>query len=293
MGACTSKGGFKSFFRPSKPFAALDEKRDYSMTANPTNIIYHGDLRQVLWRGIGIENGSHFDFFMKNEVSSRLYDDKGTKDFMRHLQGLATTEFGHENLMKMLEAEIPEERDWAIGEAIAEAYLERHHNIIWPWNMERDKRTPKASLPGADLIGFQVDGEIALLALGEVKTSAEERAPPNVMYGRSGVTHQIDKLANNLGLICQLLKWLWPRCKGTEYEHLFNETTKTFLNSGNKAVSLFGVLIRDTTPNPLDLKSRGESLSETLHDPTTCHLLALYLPCAIADLPNCVNGCES
>lgn len=256
-------------------------------------IHYENTLRQVRWSGIGIENGNSFDSFMNNEVSSRLHDEEGTNDFECHVQGLVTTEFGQINFRQMLAAEIPEERDWAIGEAIAEAYLKRYHNIIWPWNMERDKRTPKASLPGADLIGFYVDGKTVFLALGEVKTSTEDRAPPNVMSGRSGMTHQIDKLANNLGLICQLLKWLWPRCKNTEYEPYFNETTKALLNSGNKGISLFGVLIRDTIPNRLDLKSRGESLSETLDDPTTCHLVALYLPCAIADLPNRINGCES
>jgi len=66
-----------------------------------------------------------------------------------------------------------------------------------------------------------------------------------------------------------------------------------FFNSGNKAVSLFGILIRDTTPNQLDLKSRGDALSKTLQDPTTCHLIAIYLPCAIEDLLDHVNGCES
>ena len=110
------------------------------------------------------------------------------------------------------------------------------------------------------------------------------------MSGRSGMTHQIDNLANNLSLICQLLKWLLPRCKGTEHEASFNTAISMFLASGNKAIALFGVLIRDTQANELDLKARGQTLAGTLQNPTTCQLIAIYLPCAIADLPARVSG---
>ena len=168
---------------------------------------------------------------------------------------------------------------------MAEAYLEREHEIIWPWNMERDKRNPKASLPGADLVGFKIDGDDVCLALGEVKTSTDGQTPPRVMSGRGGMTHQIDNLANDLTLICKLLKWLLPRCKGTDHETSFNAALGLFLDSGNKAVALFGVLIRDTQPNALDLQTRGHTLAGSLQHPTTCLLIAIYLPCAIADLP--------
>jgi len=187
-----------------------------------TTILYNGNLQQVTWHGINMENGVPFDFFMKNEVSSRLHDKEGTEELESHLRGLATTEFAKENLNKVLAAEIPEERNWAVGEALAEAYLKQHHNIVWPWNMGRDKRTAKASLPGADLIGFQVNKEKVHLVLGEVKTSSDEDTPPNVMYGRGGIKNQIDKLAADLGLINQLLKWLLPRCKNTQNEPMFN-----------------------------------------------------------------------
>lgn len=159
--------------------------------------------------------------------------------------------------------------------------------------MKRDKRTPKASLPGADLVGFEIKDSVIRLALGEVKTSSDIDTPPNVMNGRSGMTHQIDNLASNLGLLNQLLKWLLPRCKGTAHEASFNAAIALFFDSGNKAVALFGILVRDTRPNELDpgsgpgqaLKTRGQSLAATLQAPTTCQLVAIYLPCAIADLP--------
>lgn len=253
-------------------------------------ISYEQQDRQVSWRGIGIVEGEHFNTFMSQDVASRLHDEEGAATFEAHLRGLANTGFARDSLDAILKAEILEERDWAVGESLAEAYLSQEHEIIWPWNMERDKRHPKASLPGADLVGFEICGDVVRLALGEVKTSTDVGTPPGVMNGRSGMKHQIDKLANELSLILQLLKWLLPRCKGTEHENTFNASIRLFLASGNKAVALFGVLVRDTPPSELDLQARAQTLAEILHDATTCQLIAIYLPCAITDLPARISG---
>lgn len=253
-------------------------------------VSYEQQDRQVSWRGVRMAEGDGFSTFMTNDVASRLHDEEGTVAFEAHLRGLANTGFARDSLTAILAAEIREERDWAVGEALAEAYLSREHEITWPWNMERDKRHPNASLPGADLVGFEICGEDVRLALGEVKTSTDAGTPPGVMNGRSGMTHQIDNLANDLSLINKLLKWLLPRCKGTEHEASFNAAIGLFLDSSNKAVALFGVLVRDTQPSELDLQARGRTLAGTLHDPTTCQLIAIYLPCAITDLPARVSG---
>lgn len=253
-------------------------------------ICYEGLDKQVSWHGISIVDGNAFESFMSNDVVSRLHDEEGANEFEAHLRGLASTGFANKSLDEILAAEIPEERDWAVGEAMAEAYLTRQHDVTWPWNMARDKRTPKASLPGADLVGFETKGDDVRLVLGEVKASGDVSTPPGVMNGRSGMRHQIDNIASNLGLINQLLRWLLPRCKRTAHETSFNAAITLFLNSGNKAVALFGVLIRDTEPNELDLQARGQSLAGTLHAPSTCQLIALYLPCAIEDLPARTSG---
>ena len=235
-------------------------------------------------------DGDIYNSFLKNKVASRLYDEENAQELETCLRGLATTGFAQDSLNAILTAEVPEERSWAIGEAMAEAYLEIEYGITWPWNMERDKRTPKASLPGADLVGFEINNDLIRLALGEVKTSSDINTPPNVMKGRSGMIHQIDNLASNLGLINQILKWLLPRCKGTENEPLFNAAISLLLESGNKAVSLFGVLVRDTQPYELDLKTRGQFLANTLQAPATCQLVAIYLPCTIEDLPRLISA---
>jgi hypothetical protein len=255
-----------------------------------TTVSYEGHSSQVFWRGVSMEDGNDFNTFMTTDVASRLQDTEGHAEFEQILLGLANTGFARDSLNAILVSEVPEGRDWAVGEAIAEAYLNREHEITWPWNMERDKRNPNASLPGADLVGFEIDGEYPRLVLGEVKTSSDANTPPGVMDGRSGMTHQIDHLANNLSLICQLLKWLWPRCKGTEHRALFDASVGLFLESQNRAISLYGVLIRDTQPNVLDLQARGQTLTRALQAPTTCHLIAIYLPCAISDLPSRASG---
>lgn len=258
-----------------------------------TTVSYTGQDCQVSWAGINMDGGSGFEAFIAREVASRLHDEEGSTEFEAHLRGLTSTGFAINSLDTILAAETSEQRDWAIGEAVAEVYLAHEYDITWPWNMERDKRNPYASLPGADLIGFRnIEGKVQLV-LGEVKTSADTNAPPSVMNGRSGMIHQIDNLANNLSLILQVLKWLLPRCKGTQHETLFNEAISLFLDSGYKAITLLGVLIRDTRPTEADLQTRGRHLSGTLECPTICYLIAIYLPCAIQDLPAYVSGGES
>lgn len=242
------------------------------------------------WDGIRIADGAKFNDFMTNEVASRLHDEAGKADFTSHLNSLASTGFAQDSLQAILEAEHPEERDWAVGEALAEAWLSREHRVVWPWNMERDKRTPQASLPGADLVGFVIQGNETRLALGEVKCSSDSHAPPNVMTGRNGMTHQLESLATDMGLLYTLIRWLLPRCRGNDAEPHFNAAIGLLLRSGNKAMTLFGVLVRDTQPDERDLRNRGQHLGGIVKAPAGCHLLALYLPCSIASLPDRVQG---
>ncbi len=253
---------------------------------------YEGQDRQVSWQGVGMKDGDAFSSFMSNEVSARLYDEDGEAEFEMYLQDLADTGFARDSLEEILAAEISEEPSWAVGEAVAEAHLSREYRIIWPWNTKRDKRHPNASLQGADLVGFIVEDGATRLLLGEVKSSTDIRTPPSVMSGRSGLIPQLDNLANNLSLVRQLLRWLLPRCKGTVYETSFKAAVRLFLGSENKALALFGVLIRDTQPNELDLRTRGRTMAEKLQYPTTCRLIAIYLPCAISALPARILGGE-
>ncbi len=249
------------------------------MSTSFTNTVYAIEDACVSCSGVQLLECEHLHEFLSVDVASRLDDTPGQTDLRVHLEGLPLTGMGQEALRKVLDADVSEERPWAAGEALAEAYLIKAHGVIFPWNMERDKRNPFASLPGADIIGFckNEDGNVRF-ALGEVKTSQEKNTPPQVMTGRSGMAHQLDSLATDLQIISQLIKWLLPRVKSTSYENLFNESAAAYFNSGNKDLILFGVLIRDTSPSESDLSGRGVELRKKLCAPTGCALLAIYLP---------------
>ncbi len=254
------------------------------------NVVYDNQDRQVSWCGVKMADCDDFNAFVTEDVASRLHDKKEKAEFETHLRGLASTAFGRESLEAVFAADAPESRDWAAGEAVAEAFLSREYAVVWPWNMERDKRNPRASLPGADLAGFRVEDKAVRFVFGETKTSSDPNRPPGVMKGRSGMTNQIKNLAKDLSLINSLLRWLFSRCKNTPYEKLFNSASQIFAESGCKAMLLYGVLIRDTEPGEKDLKKSGRKLAKTISSPTVCSLFAVYIPCPIADLPARIAG---
>jgi hypothetical protein len=240
----------------------------------------------VSWRGLKCRDNEQFTEFLIKKAANRLDDTEGSDEFRNHLNGLMLTGLGQTSLAAVLNADQPEERAWAAGEALAEAFLEEDKGVVFPWNMERDKRNPFGSLPGADIVGFVSEGENCRFALGEVKCSSEQKSPPQIMSGRSGhMGHQLDTLANDLSRICQLLKWLLPRVKNTQHQNSYDTASISFFNSKTKSVAIFGVLIRDTAENEKDLSVRGNALRKKFTLPTTCNLIALYLPWPISALP--------
>lgn len=251
--------------------------------------VYQSAQGCVSWQGDSAQDGDQLNSFLQGPVAARLNDTEGSEALSEHLRGLSLTGMGQEALKAVLDAEVPETRDWAAGEALAEAVLEAHHAVALPWNTERDKRNPFGSLPGADIVGFQRDGDSHRLALGEVKCSSEARWPPQVMGGRSGMIHQLENLASNLTTICQLLNWLLPRVRHTTHVAAFNAACTRYFNSGNRDLALFGILVRDQEARETDLQARGSSLATQLHAPTCCRLIALYLPWPIAQLPAAIG----
>lgn len=253
-------------------------------------LCYESENKAVCWQGIEFSDCESFHAFLSTDVAARLEDQQLSAEFESHLQGLVGTGFSREFLESLLEAEQKEERDWAVGEALAESWLEKEHQVIWPWNIERDKRTPKASLPGADLVGFQKTGEEIRLVFGEVKSSSEQKHPPQVVTSKNGLRHQLEKLSSNLTIIYQLMKWLFVRCKNTKYENHYLTASRLFIQSGLQAVTLFGVLIRDTEVNKKDLENCGKTLGDVVQPQCNCRLAALYLPLNLSELPKHIHG---
>lgn len=244
----------------------------------------------VTWEGKIIVDADEFNAYLRDPVRSRLIDQGNSQQFESDLQALATTGMAIDTLKQILMAQETEREPWEVGEALAECLLEEMHSVRWPWNMGRDRRTPKASLPGADLVGFIITNFGTMLLFGEVKTSNDANNPPNIMYGRSGMVSQLDNLANNCQNHFCLLKWLYNRCMNTEFWPLYQEAVTKYLNSMGRDFMLFGLLMRDTNPHILDLQNRAIALAGVVIHPTRVELTAWYLPTPINQWPSLVAG---
>lgn len=250
---------------------------------------YEGTIAVVAWRGGLVCDEESLRAFVEGAVIPRLRDSEA--EFEEDLRGLATADVDSEFLQALLSATRPT-LAWEIGEALAEVFLANDAVVAakWPWNTARDRRTPGASLPGADLVGFgTVDGE-TLLLIGEVKTSSQQEAPPNVMYGRHGMIDQLIEAGTALTIQRSLLEWLHARCLEGEARKLYVNAARGYLSSAGKRVLLSGVLVRDTGPDQRDLEGRAVQLSSEFGEPTVINLTALYLPASLEKLAALVNG---
>lgn len=254
---------------------------------------YNNSHNNVEWQGYNVNNNISYQTFMENKVRDRLNDTQGRTTVEDHLRPLATTGFEADNLDALLNARTQEERNWAVGESFSEAILEQELGAIFPWNTNRDSKNENASLPGADIIGLIDDDGQEKLLFGEVKTSIQEQYPPNVLYGRSGMTHQLETIGTNLARLLKLIEYLLFRCKDTVYESSFNEAIKYLLGSNsNQGMYLVGILVRPSiTANEEDWQSRGTYLGDTFSGTVTkALLLAYYLPQSLADFASLAIG---
>lgn len=247
-------------------------------------ICYSGSSTSARWEGRYVSDIPRFKRFVREVVAPRVAD--ADSSFESDLRGLATTGMATEFVERLLNA-VPEPTGWEIGEALAECALKQDsgREIHWPWNTVRDRRTPRASLPGTDLVGFYREDNAVFLLFGEVKTSSDRHSPPSVMNGGSGMAWQLEQSATRLDIQYSLLTWLNWRCREEPYCDLYKKAVSRYIRSDGKELLLVGILVRDTTPSELDLKSRGQSLSRKIVGPTRVELIAWYLPIPIAEWP--------
>ena len=221
-------------------------------------IRYSGSKDSAQWRGHAVVDEDRFKSYVAGRVKARVEDDAAQGQFAAELRGMATTGMATEFVENLLRA-VPEDKSWAVGEALAECVLadDETREICWPWNLVRDRRTPRASLPGADLVGFCKEGDVVLLLFGEVKTSSDASTPPNVMNGSGGMAWQLKDEATHLNIQHALLKWLRARCASAKHRALYYEAVHRYVQSLGKELLLVGILLRDTEPNELDVTAQG------------------------------------
>ena len=213
---------------------------------------------------------------INGQVSVLVFDDPGKADLQELLAGVAETSFEQEQLAQALAAPDYVE-DWRVGEAIAEAYLSEHRTCLFPWPDGRDERKSGSCLPGADLVGVQLDEQGDRFVFGEVKTSGEAKYPPGAVYGRTGLKQRLEDLRDKVGIRNDLFKYLGHRANNAAWRDRFKAASKRYLNNTSD-VQLFGVLVRDVEPNVDDVRVRVEKLGNGCPAGTQIELLALYLP---------------
>ena len=211
---------------------------------------------------------------LQNEVYDKLYDIQEQKDI---LDQLADTGFSKAVLIDSL-FPIVERKDWEIGEAYAQAYIEERMCACIPWGISRDLKKPGSSLPGADIVGIcRYDNDTYFL-FGEIKTSSQKKYPPNVIYGETGLKKQLEDLCENDDIIHALVLYLAHRLKNSDKWSDYRKAFMHYMNSKGKSVAIVGALVRDVIPCRDDLQARAEKLKQYVSNGRKVELIGIYLP---------------
>ncbi len=240
--------------------------------------LYNADVAPVVARGVSYVD-AELDAALSGSVSKILWDDAGMAELETVLTSLVTTDFSDKNVKRILASHHTPE-NWRVGEGLAEAFLVEHQDCEFPWPSGRDLKNPAASPAGTDLVGFQrttAETDIHRFAFGEVKTSAEEKWPPGVMYGRHGLKKQLEDLRDSTDVKNSLVKYLGHHATGAEWFPRYQSSTKRYLANPTD-VTLFGIFVRDVEPKKEDIAKRAEDLAAGCPAETSIELRAMYLP---------------
>lgn len=248
--------------------------------------VYGGTDGTVSWSGVEL-TADVMRELAAGPWAERVGDLDASRDLVTELRSLATTDMETQFISTLLESE-PEPLPWQVGEALAEVLLENWHGALWVWDGARDRRTRKASLPGADLVGLCVADGSARLLFGEVKSSSQAASPPGVMTGSDGMIEQLKRLAGKDDHLT-LMKWLRSRCLTAEHKAAYHTAAGRWVKSRGADIQLFGCLVRDTVPEPKDLSDRAAVLAKTVVEPMHALLTAWYLPVAMKTWPKHVG----
>lgn len=221
---------------------------------------------QETHNGIAIQGFSYTENNIQQSaetIADICFDVSGQNNFNDYIASLNETGFNNSNLA------LSSIKDWQVGEGFAEAYLGCHFSCCFPWSNNRDLKNPNSSLTGADLVGY-CNGQFAF---GEVKTSKEQKSPPQVTSKKGdGLNAQLNKLCADADARWVLVQYLFHRqTDDAEYQSAF-----TSYLQNNKNFYIFGVLIRNTSPVSNDWNYLKKHLKP--HAQNSVFLVGLYLP---------------
>ena len=241
----------------------------------------HTDI--IRCRGTTIKNEG-LDDYLADRVNEWHYDKRGIAD--THARISATTGFSIDEIEKKLSPSNIQSTHWSVGESFAQCFLEDVWFARFPYPNSRGTKNPNASLAGADLVGFHhKDGKTVFL-FGEVKTSGEDRRPPQVVTKAEGLLMQMKNLKHR-NVQSSIIYWLIHHIggKGDIHEKYLQEAIASYICQN--AIRLIGILIRDTSPDKADLQYAFKRL-QTNSGPII-DIWALYIPIPISSLPEKVG----
>jgi hypothetical protein len=238
---------------------------------------------------------------LKNEVKDKLLDTPQRNKMLSILESLKS-ETGFEKSetlladIQFLSDDSVEVQNFRIGEALAEVCLEKHFNCRFYWNELRDARNPKGNKTGADLVGFiEIKNEILFL-FGEVKTSSEQKSPPQVMTNSTGIENQLIVLYRDQNKRCILISYLQNKIelsKNRNFQNDFNNAILNYYRQNEGKYMLYGILVRDTDVNENDVSVSYNKLKNQILDPIGLRLLAIYVSIPKNQWLEIINGDEN
>jgi hypothetical protein len=213
--------------------------------------------------------------WLKHDVAKRVYDQPMIDGLNNDMLALKSENFDISNLMEYIALPTPDAHYWDIGESVADLFLIERIGARLPANRRRDLRTPKGSLPGADVAGYVPNGAGRTLFLfGEIKTSTDEGNPPSVMASSgSGMAAQLTRLVTATDIRRQLLYYLRDRSTKGDLPALFKSAMASL---AEKKYALVGVLVRDTPPDSKDVAAAAKHMDDVVSQDQTCTLYALH-----------------
>ncbi len=221
----------------------------------------------------------------KKQVKEKLLDSDHTATLVDTFkEALPTTGFDESVLVDILSLDktIDQHDSFRVGEAFTEHVLEENYKVRFHYNELRDARNPLGNKTGADLLGFIDINSETIFVFGEVKTSSDPNSPPQVLYGETGMINQLEELATDNLKRGALVRYIATKVVLLPEAHPFRldfkVSLKNYVVAKTKKIKLFGVLVRDTTPNELDLKARYKAILSEIEKETSLKLLALYMP---------------
>lgn len=239
---------------------------------------------RVAYGGFTLAEDRMLAKYLRTMVFNRLYDIPESSHFDAYLRHTAFSQEGEKRVLECLDTRYNERRNWRVAEAFAETILVDQYKVIIPWSTRREQRRNNDAVFGPDIVGLLPDELGARLVIGEIKSSDEERHPPQVMqYAKRNMCRQLHEIVADDSVIFRQLEWLFHRIRPSQ-EQYYQSAIQRYFSSAPNSYWVVGILIRGVGADDRDLAACARKLDEAISIHTECTLNAFYLPWKVKEL---------